>query len=273
MKMLKRIGLSAWLATGLVLQGGAAVAEETAATAAQMPVEQNFLGLVYRDAEGSMPYRLFVPKEEKAGVRYPLLVFLHGAGERGDDNVAQLTHAAWFAQPMVQNEYPCFVLAPQCPADAAWGSWGKPADQPSRQLRQVLAIIRQVMKTEPIDPRRVYVTGVSMGGNGTWEMLRFHPELFAAAAPVCGWGVPEAAGGFAGKPVWAFHGADDPVVEPAGSRRMVEAIEAAGGKAKYTEYPTVKHNSWINAYHDPAFYQWLFGQELGEEPVVSELAQ
>ena len=93
MKMLKRIGLSAWLATGLVLHGGAAVAEETAATAAQMPVEQNFLGLVYRDAEGSMPYRLFVPKEEKAGVRYPLLVFLHGAGERGDDNVAQLTHA------------------------------------------------------------------------------------------------------------------------------------------------------------------------------------
>jgi predicted peptidase len=223
---------------------------------------------VHKDAAGELPYRLLKPKEYDAGRRYPLVVFLHGAGERGDDNQRQLVHGMNdFASDEVMAKYPAFVIAPQCPSGKKWVEvdWGADShtmpEKPSQPLAATLAVIEGLQKEFSIDPARIYITGLSMGGYGTWDALQRWPKLFAAAAPICGGGDPAGAPIMKDIPIWAFHGDTDTAVKPQRSRAMIKALEAAGGKPKYTEYPGVGHNSWSRTYADPALYEWMFGQK------------
>jgi predicted peptidase len=231
----------------------------------------------FKDAKGkTLLYRLLTPENYDPKKLYPLVVFLHGMGERGADNEKQMIHGVKnFASPELRRKYPCFVIAPQCPGDAQWVSedltkvlkgtltqdnYKLPAE-PSEPERLVLELIPALEKEFSIDPKRLYITGLSMGGFGTWDLICRRPELFAAAAPVCGGGDKEQAAKIAKIPVWLFHGGKDGAVKPAWSKTMIDALEKAGGKPKYTEYPDVGHNSWDPAYKDPELYAWLFAQK------------
>src|SRR5262245_15095182 len=243
---------------GILLALGAAAARDP------LPMEK----FVYEDGHGKkLPYQLLKPLAVEEGKKYPLVIFLHGAGERGTDNDKQLVHGVpQFAVEQNRKKYPCFLIAPQCPEGKRWVEvdWGSDSHiqpkEPGEAGRLTLELIDQAMKELPIDPDRVYLTGLSMGGYGTWDLLARRPDLFAAAAPVCGGADEGTAATIKDIPVWAFYGAKDTAVKPARSRNMIAALEKAGGKPKYTEYPDVGHNSWDNAYKDPMFYEWLFGQ-------------
>jgi predicted peptidase len=236
--------------------------------------EDPFAKRTVTGADGAtLPYRLLSPEHADAGKRYPLVIFLHGAGERGTDNEAQIKNCARdFAKPDVRAKFPCFVLAPQCPGDRKWCEvdWGDPKPHltpkdPSVPMGLLLGLLPQVMKELPIDPSRVYVTGLSMGGFGTWDLITRLPNVFAAAAPICGGGDVTAAPALAKLPIWIFHGGNDGVVKTVRSQLMIEALKQAGSTvAKYSEYPGVGHDSWGRAFAEPEFFTWLFAQQRGD---------
>jgi predicted peptidase len=223
---------------------------------------------VYADPEdGKLLYRLMKPKDYDAQRKYPLVLFLHGAGERGEDNMAQLKWGCEdFASDKNRKQHPCFVVVPQCPENEQWVDVPWTADRhtmpekPTAALRMSLELLAALEKEFSIDADRVYITGLSMGGFGVWDAVQRHPDRFAAAAPVCSGGDPQFAERIAHVPIWAFHGAKDTVVKPHRSREMVEAIQAAGGRPKHTEYPDASHNSWTPTYANPELYAWMFGQ-------------
>lgn len=218
-----------------------------------------------------MPYRLLVPGESASA--YPLVLFFHGSGERGNDNKKQLVHGVKrFARPDSRSRYPCFVLAPQCPTDLdkqpiVWTGQRermhllKLTPEVAIPLRTALELLNTIEDNYPIDPDRIYITGISMGGFAAWEALIRHPQRFAAAIPVCGGGDVSHADRIKNVPVWAFHGADDPVVPVECSRSMIKMIKNAGGQPLYTEYPGVGHNSWDRAYAEPELLSWLFSEK------------
>lgn len=223
---------------------------------------------VYSSGDGmDMPYRLFVPTGFDEHARWPLVLYLHGAGERGDDNWLHLrSYAAGWTAPEVQAEYPCFVLLPQCPLDQQWvntpfesGSCASSEVPMSRPLTIAKALLEEVLATYPVTAERVYIMGASMGGYGTWDFITRFPRTFAAAVPICGAGDPTQAERLTNLPIWAFHGALDDAVPTAGSRDMVHAIRALGGKKIcYTEYPNVHHESFQMAWQEPDLLPWLF---------------
>lgn len=233
--------------------------------------QERYEARVYTNEKGEkLNYRLMQPAgyDAKAETKYPLVLFLHGAGERGGDNAKQLVHGAKdFASEANRVKYPCFVVFPQCPDDKKWvevdwtlDSHKQPAEE-SISLKLTREAIASLQKEFRVDDKRLYVTGLSMGGYGTWDMIARTSDVFAAAAPVCG-GADEATAGRVTKlPIWAFHGDKDTAVKPERSRRMIAAIEKAGGKPRYTEYPGVGHNSWAQTYADPKFMEWLFAQK------------
>ncbi len=228
--------------------------------------------------ELAMPYRLFVPAidpNKAPDQRYPLVIFLHGAGGRGNDNETQYTAGNRFgthiwAMPENQKEHPCFILAPQ--TEQAWyahdGHGGRMAPNPEEPdtgltpaAASVLEIIEQLIEQYPIDRNRLILTGQSMGGGGTWYLLTKRPHMFAAAMPICGvWAEPEIAPAIAHVPLWIFHGEQDRAVPVDVSRAMVEALKAADGSPAYTEYAGVGHNSWNWAYTEPALVPWAMAQ-------------
>lgn len=216
-----------------------------------------------------LPYRLLAPEKAESGERYPLVLFLHGAGERGDDNERQLRHGGeHFAGADFRQRFPCWVLAPQCPAGRYWVDmdWRQgdetQSPQPAAPLQMCLDAISELEKEAPVDPQRIYVIGVSMGGFGVWDLVTRYPDAIAAAVPICGGGDPSRAPFIHQTPLWVFHGAEDRVVPPEYSRRMVEAIRAAGGRPRYTEYRGIGHNSWDPALAEPELFPWLFSQRL-----------
>lgn len=215
-----------------------------------------------------LPYRMMKPETVENGKKYPLVIFLHGAGERGTDNQVQLVHGVKeFAKASSRKDFPCYLIAPQCPTGKKWVEvdWSakthKTPGEPSESMSLLIQLLDKLQKSEAIDPARIYVTGLSMGGYGTWDLLCRHPEKFAAGVPVCGGGDEAQAKKIANLPIWVFHGAKDTAVIPERSRNMVKALEASGGKPKYTEYPDVAHNSWDKAYSDPEMMKWLFSQK------------
>lgn len=223
---------------------------------------------IYKSSDGlALPYRLLKPKDYDPNKRYPLVVFLHGAGERGDDNQSQLKWGVGlFGEPANRDKFPCFVVAPQCPAGKQWVNvpWGDDSEvqpvEPSESMRLAMGLVDSVQKQYGIDDKRLYITGMSMGGFGTWDAITRWPDRFAAAVPVCGGGDNKQAAKIAHLPLWAFHGALDTVVKTHRSRDMIAAMKEAGGNPKYTEYPAVGHDSWARAYVDPEFLPWLFAQ-------------
>ena len=216
---------------------------------------------------GSLNYRLLKPLDYDPAKKYPVVLLLHGAGERGDDNKAQLVHGCRdLAAEGLRRRYPAFVVAPQCPEEQKWVEvpWDRrthsmPAD-PSPSMKHVFDLLDSLQAEFSIDEARLYGVGLSMGGYGVWDTLQRKPELLAAAIPVCGGGDPEHAATFKSTPVWAFHGADDALVVPERSRTMVAALTAAGGHPVYTEYEGVGHDSWSATFANRAVWDWLFAQ-------------
>lgn len=227
--------------------------------------ELSYTGGVYKDH--AFKYRLMKPETLEPGKKYPLVVFLHGAGERGDDNVKSMLYLpTWLAEPPMRKQFPCFVLVPQCPNEQMWidKHWSlekhSMSPEPTDELKAVVAMMHETLKGEAVDANRVYLTGLSMGGYGAWDLATRHPEWFAALVPVCGGGDESQASKLVNLPVWAWHGGMDQAVPVERSRKMIAAIKAAGGNPRYTELAYVNHNSWTPAYHTPDLFTWMFQQ-------------
>jgi len=197
-----------------------------------------------------LPHLLYTP-ETDSGTRAPLILFLHGAGERGADLQRVKAHGL----PKVlaaRNPFPepAFVVAPQCSANSWW----------PLELAALEALLDEVQAQHPIDTVRIYLTGLSMGGYGAWHLALKNPARFAALIPVCGGGIPPLAHKLRALPIWAFHGADDAVVPLAASENMVDAVRKTGGQVRFTVYPGVGHDSWARAYDESELYPWMFAQ-------------
>jgi predicted peptidase len=225
----------------------------------------------YKDTHGqALPYRLLKPEKVKPDKKYPLVLFLHGAGERGADNVKQLVHGAGeFAKPENRRKYPCFVLAPQCPLNSSWQDNGRGRSSRATNatkekslvpMRTVMEMVDKLTAELPVDKGRIYITGLSMGGHATWDAVARRPDFFAAAIPICGAGDPAQATKLKSLPIWAFHGDKDPAVPVGRTTAMIEAVRKAGGKPKMTIYPGVGHDSWTATYANPEVLAWLFAQ-------------
>lgn len=241
----------------------------------------DFQAFIFKDSENDIeiPYRLFVPENVNPNKKYPLVVFLHGAGARGTDNITQLAEnrgAIVWAEPKVQAVHPCFVLAPQCPSDSSWSTLftdNNDPYKPEKPLLAVINLIKKLLKEHNIDEKRVYITGLSMGGYGTWTAIINFPELFAAAIPICGGGDVSKVEKVKNIPIWVVHAEDDPVVPVENSRTLVRKLSEIGGKIKYTEYEKGYieslgwgdgHGSWKPAYEDQRIIEWLFEQRKGD---------
>lgn len=216
----------------------------------------------------TLKYRQLFPDADTMR-RYPLVIFLHGAGERGNDNEAQLKWGVLnFASDQNMKLHPAFVIAPQCPANIGWSNFAnrnRPADMSmqntaSKPMELLMELIHQFIKKYPVDSNRIYITGLSMGGYGTFDALERYPKLFAAAVPVCGGGDLSKASSIAHIPIWIFHGAEDPAVNVAFSFEMYKTLTLAGAHPGLTIYPETGHFSWIAAYSDPMMMEWLFRQ-------------
>lgn len=200
--------------------------------------------------EVALKYWLYLPKgyAEDTAKTWPLMLFLHGAGERGEDLEKVKKHGP---PKLIAGgaDLPFIVVAPQCPADAWW--------ETTAQVMALIALLDEIQSAHRIDPDRVYCTGISMGGYGTWRLACEFPERFAAVVPICGGGRPFLARAMKNVPAWVFHGAKDPVVPLSESEKMVEALERAGGTVEFTVYPEALHDSWTETYDNPAVFDWL----------------
>lgn len=200
--------------------------------------------------------------------KYPLVIFLHGSGERGNDNEAQLKWGVKnFATDEQMKLHPAIVIAPQCPAGKGWSSFSNMnrgsmtlQSAPSKPMELLIALVQRMIKTFPVDTNRIYITGLSMGGFGTFDAIERYPNMFAAAVPVCGGGDVSKAASIAHIPMWIFHGAEDPTVSPSYSINMADALMKAGAHPGLTLLPETGHFSWIAAYNDPMMMEWLFRQ-------------
>ena len=234
------------------------------AYAADKEDNSDFQARTFKSGDKTLLYRLIATPSESKEKR-PLVVFLHGAGERGDDNAAQLKYLTKFLRTAAK-EYNAVCIAPQCPKASSWANFRREANAaadagPREPLALTLELIRELQKEFPIDENRIYFTGLSMGGFGTWDVLARHPEMVAAAVPICGGGKPDKAEKMTGVPIWVFHGDKDEAVRVERSREMVEALKKAGGNVQYTEYPGVGHNSWEKAYAEPELLKWMMSQK------------
>jgi predicted peptidase len=217
----------------------------------------------YTNAAGaSLNYRFHAPVRVETGKRYPLILFLHGSGSRGSDNTRHLVHGWPIISYMIEKKKECFFLAPQCPVKQRWWGFekGKLTAEPSAQMALVLELLDKTIKERPVDTSRMYVTGLSMGGYGTWDIILRRPDLFAAAMPICGGGDTTLAWKVRSVPIWVFHGDSDTIVPPTYSRQMVSALWQCDGNVRYREYPGVGHNCWEATYADPTVLDWLFSQ-------------
>lgn len=237
----------------------------------------------------ALPYRIFVPEgiSAEGAAKLPLLVYLHGRGERGTDNRPALYNrsglfmgARSIISPAMQRAFPCVILVPQCSdktVNEEWAKWVgntpetpfkglnqtngsyQQAPEPSDSGRAVLELIDATIAQYPVDPRRVYLTGVSMGGFGTWEFVMRRPELFAAAAPMAGYSDQSKVETIKHIPFWIFHGGADESNPVQGSRNMARLLKEAGAEVRYTEYPETRHGaSFQKAWAEPELLGWLF---------------
>ncbi|MCB1062151.1 MAG: prolyl oligopeptidase family serine peptidase [Verrucomicrobiae bacterium] len=220
----------------------AAPSPQTKETFSQVPTEPETLN-----------YLLYLPKGYAADAdkEWPLVVFLHGAGERGD-NLDQVKQHGPPKRVEAGEEFPFILVSPQCPKEGWWPS------------EPVHGLITHLEKTLKIDADRIYLTGLSMGGYGTWALASDQPDRFAAIVPICGGGTPYLMRRLSKVPVWAFHGGKDSVVPLEESQRLVDALKKAGNtQTRFTIYPEAGHDSWTEAYDNPELYEWLLAQKRG----------
>lgn len=227
------------------------------------------------EKQDTLLYQLLSPGADNSKQKLPLIIFLHGAGERGDDNKKQLTHgSSIFLAEENRKRFPAYVVFPQCPENDYWASvkidrstlplqldfdYHRPL---TKSLSLVVSLIQKLKQENPIDASRVYVVGLSMGGMGTFEIIHHYPDLFAAAVPICGGGDELMFSKKAARmPLWLFHGDADAVVKVEYSRGMAARVKKYNKRVRYTEYKGVNHNSWDYAFKEPDLLSWLFDKE------------
>lgn len=228
---------------------------------------------LYINGTDTLPYRLLLPENYDATKKYPLIYFLHGAGERGNDNQLQLVHGGdLFLKAEVRSQYPAIVVFPQCPANSFRSNVNfkmengqrefnfQTAGEPTIAMKMAQELLFKLLHDYKIDKKRIYVGGLSMGGMGTFEIVRRNPKLFAAAIPICGGANPATAAQLKKVNWWVFHGAKDDVVPPSLSQQMVDALKEVKASVKFTVYPNANHNSWDSAFAEPELLSWLFAQ-------------
>ncbi|MCB0423844.1 MAG: prolyl oligopeptidase family serine peptidase [Flavobacteriaceae bacterium] len=222
----------------------------------------------------TLAYRIMYPQDFSEENQYPLVLFLHGAGERGSDNQKQLVHGSkLFTSTINRGAFPAIVIFPQCPQESYWSNADVdrssypiklvfPKDkEPTEPMEMVMSLMDEFVAKPFVNKQKVYVGGLSMGGMGTYEILSRKPDMFAAAFAICGGGNPELTENYATKiPMWIFHGAKDDVVNPQLSIDMVSAILKFGGKPNFTLYADDNHNSWDSAFAEPELLLWLFSK-------------
>ena len=201
-----------------------------------------------RTIKVTMKYLLYLPKDYEQKPSWPLMLFLHGSGERGDDLNVVKKHGP---PKLIEagKEFPFLVVSPQCPNRKSWEPY------------ELSALLDEMVEKYKVDQDRIFVTGLSMGGFGTWALAAHTPDRFAAIVPICGGGDPGRARRIAHIPAWVFHGAKDPAVPLEMSQKMVDALKSKGGNPKFTVYPDAGHDSWTEAYNDPQLYDWLLQQK------------
>ena len=237
---------------------------------------QQFEKMTFESSSGlQLPYRILYPENYKSGEKFPLVIFLHGYGERRARTTKpnSCMVRVCFLEKKNQEEFPAIVVFPQCPAgDGSW-SWYKRGErdeawkvpffeEPRPSLQAVIELVEKLVADEQVDTDRLYAMGLSMGGFGTFELIARMPGRFAAAAPICGGANSAVAGLYAGNTeVWIFHGDADRVVPVANSRKIFETLKKWNPSVRYTEYPGVFHDSWNNAFAEPELLSWMFGIE------------
>ena len=219
----------------------------------------------------TMPYRMLKPQKLKEGAKYPLVLFLHGHGERGDNNEKQLAHGSLlFSNPSNEDEFPAFVVFPQCENGKEWTAPydertfmpGGPIPEESYEERLVMDLLEDLISNYPIDKNRIYIMGISMGGIGTYDLVVRHPDFFAAAVPICGAINPERLSAAKDVPFYIFQGSDDHTVPILAGREAYKALKAAGADVKYREYYGADHSeTWIDAFNNPDLLPWMFSQK------------
>lgn len=222
--------------------------------------------------DDTLNYRLLLPKGFSKNKTYPLVLFLHGAGERGEDNKKQLTHGSnLFLNEIHRDSLPAIVIFPQCPKNDYWSKLEadrstKPItfnykynEPPTKAMASVINLMDRMLEKPYVKADQVYAMGLSMGGMGTFEIIYRRPQMFAAAIPICGGGDPNSVTEYAKIiPLWVFHGAKDDVVDPNLSINMISAILKEGGFPKFTLYDFANHNSWDPTFAEPELLKWLF---------------
>jgi predicted peptidase len=219
-----------------------------------------FLNKVYKNADGTeSKYVLFIPHDYTGAKETPLILFLHGSGESGKDGLLQAGQGIGNAIKKQEKTFPFIVVFPQANElkSAVVPRW----HAESKDGKRALSILDETVKAYKVDEKRIYLSGLSMGGYGTWNIAAAHPEKWAAIVPICGGGNPKDAEKIKDIPCWCFHGDKDTAVKVEKSREMIEALKAVGGKPKYTEYPGVGHNSWDEAYGTKELFTWLLEQK------------
>ncbi len=216
-------------------------------------------------------YRYLVPEIIESGKKYPLVLYLHTSGERGNDNEGTVFGAQMFLNPINREKYPTYVIVPQCPANHTWAfdkspsGWGLdfPENYPeSKIMKQVMELVALFMQNPNVDHRRIYIYGMSMGGIGTFDAAVRHPDIFAAAIPICGDVNPRRLNNkFKGLAWSLYHGDNDPAVPVSGSRNAYRALKAAGADVRYHEFAGCGHVCWWLAFEKPDFMSWLFSQK------------
>lgn len=223
----------------------------------------------------SLPYRILLPENYDASKKYPLVLFLHGSGERGNDNEKQLVHGSkLFLWEDVRKQFPAIVVFPQCSLAEYWTNMEiredsngnrlyspAPGGEPSIAMKLTEDLIRKLIEDYGVHKKKIYVGGLSMGGMGTFEIVRRNPKLFAAAFPICGGADPSIAPRLKKVNWWVFHGAKDDAVHPENSIRVVQAMKASKVPVRFTLYPEANHNSWDPAFAEPELLPWLFSQK------------
>ena len=225
------------------------------------------------DDGDTLPYRILLPKNHDASKKYPLILFLHGSGERGNNNEAQLIHGSkLFLRDSIREHYPAIVVFPQCAADSYWSNVNitfdsisrkrhfdfTKDDPPTRAMKLLTELLEELEENYKINSKKRYVGGLSMGGMGTFELVQRKPKYFAAAFPICGGANPQTAKKLKKVDWWIFHGAKDDVVPPEASQVMVDALKHVGADVKFTLYPDANHNSWDPAFAEKNLLPWLF---------------
>ncbi len=238
------------------------------------PVQGQFMQKEFKGKNGAvLPYQILYPDNYNTDESFPVILFLHGAGERGNDNELQMKHGSkLFLGTENREKFPAIVIFPQCASNDSWANYqrnkkgafrSKLPEEPKPSLQLTIELLEMIIAEEKVDQNRLYVMGLSMGGFGTFEMLARFPKRFAAAVPICGGGIPRMAKKFADTTsVWIFHGEADGVVPVKLSRLMHQALLRKKADVKYTEYPGVNHNSWDPAFAEPNLLNWLFSKKL-----------